>query len=83
MSTVPTAKEFLEYRTPRGIDNLYPVYWEAMIEFARLHVEAALQAASQKAKADTEIAHFAEGSYKAPVVDKSTILTSYPLDNIQ
>ena len=73
---IPTAKEFYDAHYS---DDAVVI----MRDFAKLHVEAALQAASQKAKADTEIAHFAEGSYKAPVVDKSTILTSYPLDNIQ
>ncbi len=81
MTTIPTALEFLN-RDESGVFNEVDIT-QAMIGFAKLHVEAALQAASQKAKADTEIAHFAEGSYKAPVVDKSTILTSYPLDNIQ
>jgi len=43
MKTVPTAKEFLEFRTPRGISNDYKEYWEAMIEFAQLHVKAAIR----------------------------------------
>lgn len=53
MNQLPTAQEFLEYRTPRGIDNVYPDYWEAMIDFAKLHVDAALK--KQLKKHITEI----------------------------
>ena len=94
MSTVPTAEEFLEYRTPRGIDNVYPVYWEAMIEFAKLHVEAALKEASEKSKVrkdtyimgsgTTEVEQmFNYGNGTSHYVDQNSILNAYPLTNIK
>lgn len=87
MSKIPTTEEIIEKMTD---------YWQggkaqyiekdvksAMIEFAKLHVQAALEAASKKAKTKEDIAIFAEGSYKTQVVDKESILKSYPLSNIK
>lgn len=49
----------------------------AMIEFARLHVEAALKAASEQA-------HTKDIPYTDDVeVDKVSIIKSYPLENIK
>ena len=66
MSKIPTAKEQLEiYGTSHAI--------EAMKEFAKLHVEAALKAASENAdliETDGDI-------------DRKTILNAYPLNNIK
>jgi|688.fasta_scaffold1209212_1 hypothetical protein len=76
----PTAEEF--YKSVVGASPIGHTR-EIMIEFAKLHVQAALKAASEKAQAGLETAHFAEGSYGVPVVNQSTILDSYPLDNIR
>lgn len=56
---------------------------QAMIEFAKLHVEAALEAASKKATIKDEVAHFQEGSYMVSVVNKDSIVNAYPLTNIK
>lgn len=53
---------------------------EMMIEFAKLHVEAALKAASENATA-TNKAKF-KGDCN-PQVDENSILNSYPLDKIK
>jgi len=56
-----------------------------MIEFAKMHVEAALKEASEKATV-TPIDHeeISEGSFR-PIwgVDDDSILNSYPLTNIK
>ena len=58
---------------------------DAMIEFAKLHVEAALKEASEKATV-TPIDHeeISEGSFR-PIwgVDDDSILRSYSLENIK
>lgn len=56
---------------------------QIMVEFAKLHVQAALKAASKQAKTKEDVAIFAEGSYRTQVVDKESILNSYPLKNIK
>ena len=50
---------------------------QIMIEFAKLHVEAALKAASEKATVYAD-----EGGY-SEFVDEQSILNSYSLDNIK
>jgi hypothetical protein len=47
-----------------------------MIEFAKMHVEAALKAASEKA----EIVQHCTPGYD--YINENSILNSYPLDNI-
>ena len=64
--SVPTAEEIL---------NKHLVPANAMIEFAKLHVEAALHIASERADLTDN------GSF--PYVDKLSILNSYPLDKIK
>ena len=81
MKNIPTAQEFIN-RDESGVFNEVDIT-QAMIGFAKLHVEAALQAAAENAQASLDTAHFAEGSYRVSVVNKSTILTAYHLDNIQ
>jgi hypothetical protein len=56
---------------------------EMMIDFAKIHVKAALEAASEKATIKDEIAHFQEGSYITHVLAKESILEAYPLTNIK
>lgn len=75
---IPKAEEFYDKRI-KGIPMSFN---EKMIEFARLHVEAALKEASEKAISREDIAIFAEGTFKVNVVDRLSILNSYPLTNI-
>jgi hypothetical protein len=51
-----------------------------MIEFAKLHVEAALREASEKATVETE-PDYQGGELSS--VDKDSILNAYPLENIK
>ena len=55
-----------------------------LIEFAKLHVEAALKAASEKAeiKDDGNINRNGDWS-EYFVIDKDSILNAYPLENIK
>ena len=40
---IPTAEEFLKKKQHNGIIQTHSDYWEAMIEFAKLHVEKILE----------------------------------------
>ena len=83
---IPTAEKFLndfELGNTQKID--VEDAQQAIIEFAKLHVQAALKAADEKAIV-TPIDHeeIAEGSFR-PIwgVDSDSILNSYPLDRIK
>jgi hypothetical protein len=71
--SVPTAEEIL---------NKHLVPANAMIEFAKLHVEAALKEASKKAQIKYEYSGNV-GEYCDEFVDVNSILNSYPLENIK
>jgi len=60
-------------------------YNAAMLEFARLHVEAALKAASEKAKITErkKVIDNTGGYIRIPTIYKKHILNSYPLENIK
>ena len=90
---IPTAQEFLEFKTPSGISNDYPDYWEAMITFTKLHVEQALKTASENA---TLLVDGKEHKFHRYIVDyghhyneteidisKDSILNAYPLTLIK
>ena len=51
-----------------------------MIDFAKLHVEAALKEASEKATVNTE-PDYRGGEWS--IVDTDSILNAYPLENIK
>ena len=70
-----TAVEFLN-RDESGVFNEVDIV-QAMIEFAKLHVEAALKAASENAQTECD-----EGG-ELGFVNKETILDAYPLTNIK
>ena len=76
MSKIPTAEEFL-------LLNNFKNNTEAMIEFAKLHVQAALKEASKNAKcsddAIVDLGHTIIDAY----VEKDSILNAYPLTNIK
>ena len=75
-SKIPTAEELNEqffgdeYRTDTN---------DLLIEFARLHVKAALEAAAEKA--ETERGYL--NNLPVIYVTKKSILNAYPLDNIK
>ena len=84
MSKIPTAEEyFKEYSNNTSLSEGHYDYLIdkedfkiAMIKFAKLHVEAALKAASEAVFMD---------KYKEfnPMCDENSILNSYPLDKIK
>jgi hypothetical protein len=76
---IPTAYQFLTNFTDEPDDD---TIYEAMVEFAKLHVEAALKEASEKASlTDFAYEFLQEGAPDA--IDKDTILNSYSLENIK
>jgi hypothetical protein len=80
MEKIPTAEEFLmEAGFPGHAKHGLAKKW--MIEFAKLHVEAALKEASEKVKA--KWVHMKDYSRIYDGIDKDSILNSYPLTNIK
>lgn len=87
MDNIPTAEDkayelqhFLSYNELQN-----PVTFAAIvaIEFAKLHVEAALKEASEKAKAGKEGAFGVYWNRLDIIIDKDSILKSYPFENIK
>lgn len=87
---IPTAEEFLNNQDsytknkstfPLGTGKIIE---QNMIEFAKLHVEAALKAASENAtNEDDWIFNGEDEIYVKGEIDKYSILNAYPLDNIK
>lgn len=78
MEKIPTAEEFYESIvgvTPDAISQ-HSCTLEVIIGFAKLHVKAALLAASEQAEAKENPADYGTGSIW---VDKKSILNAYPL----
>ena len=75
-----TAKEFLKKHAPCSTEGF-------MIEFAKMHVKAALDEASEKA--ETDYTYEGEGGEFEDIpifnyfVDKDSILNAYPESNIK
>ena len=84
MKQLPTAETVLD-DVWRKVHKQNPnSFWttsaeQAMIEFAKLHVQAALESASEKASVNWDGA----GADLDAFVNKQSILNAYPLDNIQ
>ena len=84
---IPTAEEFFDSSSLKISNDteykyIQKVIKEKAIEFAKLHVEAALKEASEKASlTDFAYEFLQEGAPDA--IDKETILKAYPLDNIK
>jgi hypothetical protein len=82
MSEIPTAEEFSDkfrFTEDHGGDICYEGIYKFAIKFTKLHVEAALKAASENActkKVEWGLGVDIE-------VDENSILTSYPLENIK
>jgi len=75
MEKLPTAKDFLKNKLTYC--EYKDVVYKEMIEFAKLHVEAALKAAAENA--DTRLIIYTDDEE----IDKSSILNAYPLTNIK
>lgn len=80
MNNIPTAEEYLTQVSLLEYSKKdYPIA-ELMIDFAKLHVEAALEAASIKIKTDA-LETF--GTDIPDCWDEDSILNAYPLSNIK
>ena len=77
MSKIPTAEEFLKGRTWKNGMNLKERIHESMIEFAKLHVEAAIKACIEDAPSGSSTDTV---SYEDVV---EALKDSYPLTNIK
>ena len=75
MANTTTAKKFLENLIEENNHDSNIDLEDALIEFAKMHVETALYIASEMADL-TDNGRF-------PYVDKASILNSYSLDNIK
>jgi hypothetical protein len=77
---IPTAEKFfMKFKHTYGPDN----HHKALIEFAKLHVEAALKEASEKAKIKYEYSGNTGSEYCDEYVDCNSILNAYPESNIK
>ncbi len=79
MAKIPTAKELCKQRHNESDSTISWIDFneKVMIEFAKMHVEQALKAASEKA-----IVYADEGGY-SEFVDEQSILNSYSLEDIK
>jgi hypothetical protein len=77
MNTIPTAEEVWFKNTGNNINQME---YSAMIEFAKLHVEAALKAAYNNSECVNKAKFSGDQNWQ---VDENSILNSYPLDNIK
>lgn len=75
MEKIQTAKKFLQNLIEENNHDSNIDIEDALIEFAKMHVETALYIASERADL-TDNGRF-------PYVDKGSILNSYSLDNIK
>lgn len=95
-NNIPTAEEFLEnsnninYKKLQSINpqlDILPFIEADLIEFSKLHVEAALKEAAEKAKTKKKEIPYtgarAGGSYFIDVIDTDSILNAYPTKNIK
>ena len=89
-NNIPTAEEWLKQRCGHQTnhkegENLYSsVMAFDLIEFAKLHVEAALKAASKKVTCKEEIQYDEQdNAVLIAKIDKDSILNAYPLTNIK
>lgn len=82
MEKIPTAEEFLiNLGFPGHAKHGLAKKW--MIEFAKLHVEAALKEASENVKVHRDSNGEWVSSNVKCHVNKDSILNSYPLENIK
>ena len=84
MAQIPTAEELLSkrvYINRDGVDSVDDTVSDVtatMVEFAKMHVEAALKEASENADIIPD-----PNGMDWDVVSKDSILNSYPLTNIK
>jgi hypothetical protein len=85
MKDIPTAEEFIE----KNVTDTCIVLPEWLIEFAKLHVQAALKAASEKVYHNIDIDWVDKYDYSAGhngltgSIDIDSILNAYPIENVK
>ena len=87
MEKIPTAEDFLNQKQETVSHFEFDIR-DVMIDFAKLHVEAALKEASEAATINKnkgqltgrEFGNVTDGSYS---INQPSILNSYSLDNIK
>ena len=81
MDKIPTAEELADGMLGKGH---YPTYTpDAMIEFAKLHVKAALEAAYKNGKIVNVTYSHPDSSEWDKSIDRKSILNAYPEENIR
>jgi hypothetical protein len=84
MKKISTAKKVYHTVTGCVLESHHkPDIEKAMIEFAKLHVEAALKEASEKARTKDVWEGNTGSEYCDTVIDTDSIINCYPLDNIK
>jgi hypothetical protein len=83
MENTTTAKKFLENLIEENNHDSNIDLEDALIEFAKLHVEQALKEASEKAQCEEGAIVDLGFEIISASVDKQSILNSYSLDNIK
>lgn len=78
MEKIPTAEELMQSKNGDDYTHWEEIH-DMLIEFAKLHVEAALKAAAEKAKAKENPSDYGTGEIW---VDEDSILKAYPPTNI-
>jgi hypothetical protein len=73
------AEFFMKFKHTHGPDNHY----KALIEFAQMHVEAALKEASENAQRKKVYNGNSQRLIVKRVIDKESILNAYPLTLIK
>jgi hypothetical protein len=81
-NNLPTAEEFFTSVVGENPDEFNGYIKECMIEFAKLHVEAALKEVSKKAVLTDEVCDVLQEHWFDEYIDKDSILNAYPLDKI-
>jgi hypothetical protein len=79
MKNIPTAEEFLDLQHETVLSIKFDIR-QVMIEFAKLHVEAALKEAIEKIEIDIE---YDSDRIAYPILEEYSILNAYPLTNIK
>ena len=77
MKPLPTAEEFFEQHIQRGVNNTHSNYLNTAIEFAKLHVEAALHTAHKKSMKKLSLKNYEDELYKSEILTR-VIIDSYP-----
>lgn len=78
MSKIPTAEEWLNKNNPENEDTSFIGICDFMIEFAKLHVEAALKEAEKET-----IKYVSKTIIELNMYNKNSILNAYPPENIK